>query len=297
MTFWSRKDPRTLYVGIVMSMITWGVSWPSAKVLSRYGAPIDIAFIRFIGTFIGVGFLLRIIGIPLRISPKGFPSLLWASVLMSSYSLLFFTGILKGMPGAGGVLVTTMTPLVTFLFAVILSARKLSSQEMLGLFIGLVAAFFLLHLWEQFDKILNSGNLYFIGSTLVWAILSRHTSRSAQFGSPLSFSFWMYGLSILMLYVWVDNQNIIKILQSGDSLFWYNLLFNAVVNTGMATTFYFYATSRLGAEKTSSFIYIVPFAAAVSSLVLLGETILWNTIVGGLLGLAAVWMINRKKRI
>jgi drug/metabolite transporter (DMT)-like permease len=72
------------------------------------------------------------------------------------------------------------------------------------------------------------------------------------------------------------------------------MIFNSVINTGMATTFFFYATSKMGAEKTSSFIYIVPFAAALSSLFFVYETIYWNTIVGGLLGISAVWMINKK---
>jgi drug/metabolite transporter (DMT)-like permease len=77
-------------------------------------------------------------------------------------------------------------------------------------------------------------------------------------------------------------------------MFWGNMLFNGIVNTGIATTFFFYATSKIGAEKTSSFIYIVPFAAAISSYIAIGEIIQWNTIVGGLLGIVAVWVINKK---
>jgi drug/metabolite transporter (DMT)-like permease len=72
--------------------------------------------------------------------------------------------------------------------------------------------------------------------------------------------------------------------------------FNGIINTGLATTFFFYATSKMGAEKTSSFIYIVPFAAAFSSFIAIGEIIKWNTIVGGILGIAAVWVINRKNQ-
>ena len=74
------------------------------------------------------------------------------------------------------------------------------------------------------------------------------------------------------------------------------MIFNAVINTGLATTFYFYGTSKLGPEKTSSFIYIVPFAAALSSLFFIGETLQWNTIVGGLLAILSVYIINRKKK-
>ncbi|MCX8471338.1 MAG: DMT family transporter, partial [Chitinophagaceae bacterium] len=77
--------------------------------------------------------------------------------------------------------------------------------------------------------------------------------------------------------------------------FYGNLIFNAVINTGIATTIFFFATTQLGSARTSSFIYIVPFAAAISSWIIFREIISWYTIVGGVLGILAVWWLNKKK--
>jgi drug/metabolite transporter (DMT)-like permease len=275
-------------------MLTWGVSWPSAKILSRYGTPVEIAFLRFIFTFFGVFAILKFSHIPVRINKQGYRPLLMASILMAAYSLLFFTGLKKGLAGAGGVLVTTTTPLVTFLMAAIFSNRKLITREWLGLGIGIIGGCFLLSIWSKYDQILASGNLFFFGSTIVWAILTRFTARASDYGAAPAFSLWMYLVCIIIL-AFFQNQHLWEVLKKGDGLFWFNMIFNAVINTGMATTFYFYATSKLGPEKTSTFIYIVPFAAAFSSLVILKETLAWNTIVGGILGIAAVWVINRRK--
>lgn len=286
-----------LFIGIVISMLIWGVSWPSAKVLSSYGGALEIAFLRFIFTFCGVFVLLKIIKQKLFISKKGLGSLILASVLMAVYSMFFFTGLQKGMPGAGGVLVTITTPLVTFVLAVIFSKKKLKTREILGLLIGVVAGCFLLNIWTRYDRILDSGNIYFLASTLVWAFLSRFTAVSNQYGSPLSFSMWIYFLCIFILSFFIQPYDVWHIIKQSDLIFWLNMIFNAVVNTGMATTFYFYATSKLGPEQTSSFIYIVPFAAAISSLLFINESIQWNTIVGGLLGILSVWIINYKSKI
>ncbi|MBK7039256.1 MAG: DMT family transporter [Bacteroidetes bacterium] len=288
------KNKHFLIVGISLSMLIWGMSWPSAKVLSHYGKPLEIALIRFVFTFISLFVLLHVLKVKLSIQTKGLPSLLIASVLIALYSMLFFTGILKGMPGAGGVLVTTMTPIVSYMLALIIQKRKPSGKELIGLLIGLLAGCILLSIWNHASQILQSGNLFFILSTLVWAILSRITALSFKYGSPLAFSLWMYLLCILILTCFVDLQSIKQILIKGDTMFWGNMLFNGIVNTGIATTFFFYATSKIGAEKTSSFIYIVPFAAAISSYIAIGEIIQWNTIVGGLLGIVAVWVINKK---
>ncbi len=288
------KNKHFLIIGISVSMLIWGMSWPSAKVLSHYGKPLEIAFLRFIFTFLSLLVILQFLKVKLSIQKTGLPSLLFAAALIAVYSMLFFTGIEKGMPGAGGVLVTTMTPIISYLLAMIIQKRKPSTLESVGLTIGFIAGCILLSVWNHADLILQSGNLFFILSTFVWAVLSRVTALSFQHGSPLAFSLWMYLLCILILAFFIDFSSIQHIISSGDTTFWLNMLFNGMLNTGVATTFFFFATSKIGAEKTSSFIYIVPFAAAISSFVAIGEVIQWNTVAGGALGILAVWVINKK---
>ncbi|MBL7772859.1 MAG: DMT family transporter [Chitinophagaceae bacterium] len=292
----SLNKQQQLFVGIVFSMLMWGVSWPSAKVLSSYAPPLEIAFMRFAVTFLGVFVLLKSMKVPLGISTKGLPPLTLASAFMAFYSMLFFSGIKHGMPGAGGVLVTTTSPLVAFIYGSVIAKRKLSQKEIIGLCLGLLAGCFLLQVWSNDVQLLKSGNLFFLASTLVWTILSRFTAKSNQYGSALAFSLWMYLLCVFWLLFFVDLQHILVVLKQGDFKFYGNLLFNGVLNTGVATTIFFLATSKLGAEKTSSFIYIVPFAASISSFLFLNEKIQWFTIVGGLLGLVAVWVINSKRK-
>lgn len=291
------KSKYFLITGMVLSMLIWGMSWPSAKVLSVYGKPLEIAFIRFVFTFLSLFIMLHLLKIKLGISRRGLPSLIFASVLIALYSMLFFTGILKGMPGAGGVLVTTMTPIIAYMLALVIKKRKPSGRELSGLIMGFAAGCILLRVWDHSDEILQSGNLFFILSTLVWAVLSRITALSFQYGSPLAFSLWMYLLCIGIIAFFIDMNAIERIVTTGDLKFWLNMLFNGIVNTGIATTFFFYATSKMGAEKTSSFIYIVPFAAALSSFIAIGEIIQWYTILGGVIGILAVWVINRKVSI
>jgi drug/metabolite transporter (DMT)-like permease len=51
-----------------------------------------------------------------------------------------------------------------------------------------------------------------------------------------------------------------------------------------------------GAEKASSFIFMVPLGAAVSAWLLLGEHIQIHTAIGGILGISAVYMINIRRK-
>lgn len=285
-----------LYPALVLSMLVWGIAWPSAKVLSAYSNPIHIAAIRFSFTAVGIYILLKIIKVDLTINRKGWQWLFLGGLLMASYSYLFFTGIKFGLPGEGGILVTTMTPIVSYLISLMIQKRAPNRLEALALFVGLIAAFFLLHVWTHAGEIFKSANILFLLSCVVWAFLSRITANAAQYGSPLAFTWWMYVFCAIVLSFLNPWSLTVDLLQhKADAKFYWNMVFNGVINTGIATTIFFFVTSKIGAAKTSMFIYIVPFAAAISSALLLGEVLHWYSIVGGALGISAVLIINARR--
>jgi drug/metabolite transporter (DMT)-like permease len=286
-----------LVPALVVSMVIWGIAWPSAKYLTQFGQVIDIAFTRFVFTAIGIFILLKLLKVPLVVSKKGVPLLLLGALLMAGYSLLFFGGVQKGMPGAGGVLVTTLTPIVSYTIAMLINKTKPKMFETIGLLLGLLAAVFLLHVWQGGAAILQSGNLFFICSCVVWALLSRITAIAQKYGSALAYTWWMYVICATILGLFANFTKVSTMLQQGNVLFWGNLIFNAVINTGIATTIFFFATTQMGSARTSSFIYIVPFAAAISSWIIFNEQIKWYTIVGGVIGLCAVWSLNYAKKV
>ncbi|MBC7451988.1 MAG: DMT family transporter [Cytophagales bacterium] len=291
----SSDSPKDLFIiGLVISMFSWGLSWTSGKILSEYAAPMNISLFRFALTFLSLLMLLLIIRQPLSIAKKGIGTLIIASLLMTLYSFLFFKGLSIGKAGAGGVLVTTFNPIVSYLIALLITKRLPGRNELIGLSIGIVACIILLRAWVKWDVILNPGNSYFISASIVWAILSLFTAKSSSFGSPVSFSLWLFGISaLLMLFITNPSDNL-TLLQHSDKVFWINMVFSATITTALATTFYFVATSTLGASKASSFIFLVPVSAALGSWIFLKEVPEKHTIAGGLLGIIAVYMLNKK---
>lgn len=75
------------------------------------------------------------------------------------------------------------------------------------------------------------------------------------------------------------------------------MFYSAVINTAFATTFYFIATAKLGAGKASSFIFLVPLSAAFGSWIFLNEIPQLHTIIGGILGIIAVYLLNVKSKV
>jgi len=283
-------------IGMLISMFCWGLSWASGKVLSGYGATTSIAMLRLSITFIALLFILFLMKENMKVKANGWLPLLAASVFMTCYNYLFFEGLIHGKPGAGGVLVTTLNPIISYGIMLLTNLRKPSKNEALGLIIGIIAGAILLKVWDNWNSILSSGNIYFVLATITWAILSLFTSKSSRYGSPIAYSLWMYGICSIMMLLFTTVSANVSLFESGDSIFWLNMFFSAVVTTAFATTFYFVATARLGAGKASSFIFLVPFSAALGSWVFLKEEPQNHTIIGGLLGIAAVYILNRKAK-
>lgn len=288
------KSERVLVIAVVLSMCVWGMSWSSAKVLSSYGNASSIAFLRFVITITTLFILLPRFKVKLGISKPGLFYVIPAGLIMLTYSWLFFYGLKTGMPGAGGVLVTTMNPVFAFVIGLVVSKIVPNKMEIIGLILGVLAGVILLKIWQNFDALFASGNSYFLLAAFLWAVMIKLISNANRFGNAMAFSLWLHVVAAFGFLFIVDFEEVKYLLTNGDLKFWLNILYFGTINSAIATTCFMYASARIGAEKASSFIFIVPTMSVVGALIFHQEPLLWNTVLGGILGVLAVFIINGK---
>ena len=285
---------KLLLGAIIISMFIWGLSWPSGKILINYLSPVNFVICRYLLVVSTLFPILAVLKVPLKGNKQGVPYILSSGILLAFYSFLFYNGLKHGLAGAGGVLVTTLNPIMAYSIGIALTRRWPSRNETTGLLLGLLAGCILLKVWSQTGGLLDSGNLFFLAAAFTWAVMSKITSKASSFGSSLSFTLWQYFITLLCILPFLNVHEFLSIFSISDKVFWLNLFFSSAIVTTLATTVYFYATAKLGPEKASSFIFLVPFAAETSSWLFLKESILINTVIGGIIGIAAVYLINRK---
>ncbi len=278
--------------GIWVSMIIWGVSWSSAKVLSRFGGPAEIAMVRFALAFFALGFLLKFFKIPFRVAPGGKRYLVLATIFMSGYSIVFFTGLQKGLSGVGGVIVTTLSPLFAFALTSLQSRRWPFKFQRQGLAIGGIGLLCMVKIWNPDQGLFDPGTFLFVVAASLWASMSVISAKAHIYAHPLAYSFWLNGLSALPLLFVVDLSVARTMLTVQEPLFWANLFHFSLINSAGATTFYLVATQQWGAQKTAGYMYLVPAAAVISGFVFLGEKSPWYTLVGGALSVLAVMRLQ-----
>jgi drug/metabolite transporter (DMT)-like permease len=94
-------------------------------------------------------------------------------------------------------------------------------------------------------------------------------------------------------FLYAKDSNLAAVFQQ-NSQFWIALIYLAVFGQAVATTIFFIASGKLGSEKTSSFMFLVPLFALFSAWLILGEPIELHIIIGGLIAMLAVYFINKR---
>lgn len=280
-------------------MVSWGISWPIGKMIAGT-VPISVlVFWRFLATFLSVIPLLLVMRIPFKLKTgKDYWNVLIGGIIYTFYNQFFFMGLKNGLPGAGGVLVTTLNPIVTFFIVVLVQKKRISKRQVIGLFFGFMGGLVILQVWKiSIDYLLLSGNLFFLLCSFVWATLSLNSQSTGKSMSPVTYSFYVYAVgSIIEFLFCFSDPSFWKVWDMGFH-FWASIFYLTVISTTFGTTVYFYAATRLGPEIASSFIFIVPLSAYLSSFLILDEVIQIPVIIGGSLAILAVYLINSKKKL
>ena len=280
---------------MVFAMITWGYSWVGAKILGPYGHVSTKIFLRFFFASIALIPILLKYRIPFKIDKKGFIFILWNSISLCSYNYFYFKSTHMGLAGVGGVLVTTLNPILTSLFVFsFLDRSSAKLKEFVGLIMGLAGGGIIMRLWEMdIALMISSGNIFYILASCSWVSVTIASQKSKTHIHFLTYSFWSFLSASLFSLSFCEIESISQTINY-DSIYWLNIFLLSIVVMSFANTMYFFASSKIGAVKASSYIFVVPLTAIIFSKIILNEQVLYTTVLGGILSVVAVYLINKK---
>ena len=292
-----KKNERAVFLFImILAMLIWGGSWVSGKIIAPMTSPDTLVFWRYFLTAASFLLLLPLIRKDLKVSMRSLASTALCGVLLVIYNQLFFTGLKYGGAGSGGVIVTTLSPLLTFALGGILYGKKFNFRQSAGLAVGLASGLVLIEVWHlSYGRLVSSGNLFFILNALIWALITILSQRIQKRISAIGYSFYVYLFAALIQLPFCDMHALRSVFSAG-SVFWINMIYLSAFSSTFAGTVYFLASKKIGAERASSFMFIVPLSALLFSARILDEKPSVYTVAGGCAAIAAVYLINRKDR-
>jgi drug/metabolite transporter (DMT)-like permease len=280
---------------MLISMVFWGASWVNVKFLSLYINEYEIVFLRMGISLIAMIPILKFMKISFKIDYRTLFLILVAAIILVLYSIYFFLGVKFGTAGLGGALVTTLIPINTFVILALWHKKTISLKHSFALILGAFGVLTMLNIWQfNFELIFAKHNIYFIIASLLWPALTIVSSKSVK-TNPIMFTFYVYLISTLVVYIFFIDNNVFNKVLSFDYIFWLNMFVITILSTVVATSVYFIGIEKLGTKEVSSFIFLVPCSALGLSAIFLGEKITYTTLLGTICTIIAIYILNNIK--
>ena len=279
------------FILLFFAMVAWGGSWVNVKVLSAYISAYEMILLRFGITAVTMVPIILWLKHSFKIDAKSFILVVLVSITLLLYNKYYYLGTKLGTASLGGAMVTTLIPILTFIFLAILGTKKVTSKDVFALLIGAVGVLTMLHIWS-FDlaRIFVIHNLYFLLAATLWAVLTIISSKSTKI-SPIVFTFYMYLVTVGLDVLFFVDVSFLHV-KTFDAIFWVNIALISLAASTFSNTIYFLGIEKLGAAEVSSFVFFVPFSAIILSAIFLGEKLDMFIILGTILTLFAVKLLN-----
>ena len=286
------------YFVALFVVLMWGTTFVSSKVLLNSGLlPADIFFVRFV-----IAYLCMLCLSHKRLFANSIAdelTLVGLGLMGGSiYFLVENMALLHSTASNVSILVST-TPLVTaMLLAIFYKSERLSARQIFGsvlAFVGVV----LVVLNGQFILHLNPlGDALALGASFTWGFYSLFMRRimgrySADF---ITRKVFFYGLVTILPYFALVHPLNIGLLTSGNMTIWGNLIFLGFVASTGGYLLWNWVMRKLGAVKSTNFIYLQSLVAMVAGHVILGERITFMAIAGAVILITGTILAVRKKR-
>lgn len=286
------ENRNIFYLLLVVSMILWGASWISTKVLTNYINAYEMVFLRMGICFISMAPIIFFTNMKYKLDLKTSILILFASFFLVLYSIFMFWGVKHGTGSLGGAMVPSMIPIITYIFVAILNKKTISLKHSFALILGVFGVLNMINIYQfSIEAIFSKDNIYFIIASTLWAIITIITAKSIKINAFV-FTTYTYIISSATLYIfYIDSSIFVKILEF-DTIFWFNMFVITILSTTFATSIYFFGAAKYGAKEVSSFVFLVPASAIIIGNIFLDEKIEFTTIIGVILAMIAIYILN-----
>lgn len=296
-----KNKQTTGHIAAFITITIWGTTFISTKILLEDFQPIEILFFRFV-----LGLIALFIVYPKRLKGTTFKQELIFSMAGLSgiclYYLLENIALTYTLASNVGIIIS-VAPFFTAILSHIFMRKeeRLKANFFVG-FIVAIAGIFLISINGSKLKLNLIGDVLAIIAAFVWAVYSLLIRKISSYGYntvQTTRRIFIYGIVFMLptLFFFDFNWDFTRMI---SSKYLFNLIFLGLGASALCFVTWNYAVKRLGAIKTSVYIYVVPVITVIASAIILQEKITLMAAIGTVLILAGLFVseskMNFKKR-
>jgi drug/metabolite transporter (DMT)-like permease len=280
------------HLAALFTIIIWGTTFISTKILLVDFKPVEILFFRFV-----MGFAALFLVCPHRMKGVGRrQELTFVLAGLSGiclYYLLENIALTYTMASNVGVIIS-----VAPFFTGVLSRLFLKSEGKLraNFFIGFVVAMAgvaLISFNGSRMELNPAGDLLAVLAAFVWACYSILTRKISSFGYPVILTTrrtFFYGILFMIPALFLFEFREMGLERFADVTHLLNILYLGLGASALCFVTWNLAVKVLGAVKTSVYIYMVPVITVATSVLVLKEPVTLVSIMGTVLAVAGLFL-------
>lgn len=271
----------TGHLAALFTILIWGTTFISTKILLEDFWPVEILFFRFV-----MGYLLLWPVCPRRM--KGVTIRQEAVFAMAGFCGICLYYLLENIALTYTLAsnVGVMTSVAPFFTAILVYFTGKSEEKLRpGFFVGFVVAMagiVLISLQGAGWEINPLGDVLAVAAAFVWGVYSVLTRKISGFGYPvllITRRTFFYGILFMMpALAFFDFRLGAERFTDMTNLF--NMVYLGVGASALCFLTWNFAVRALGAVKTSIYIYMVPVITTVTSALILEEPVTWISLGG-----------------
>lgn len=285
------------HMAALITILIWGTTFISTKVLLQVFSPIEILFIRFV---VGYAVLWCVCPRPLYVRSKRENWYFVAAGLcgVTLYYLLENIALTYTLASNVGAIIS-IAPFFTVIFSCIfLHDTRPSGRFFLGFLIAM-AGIMLISFGNGTALHVNPlGDLLAVIAAATWAAYSTITKKTSELGyntiqtTRRTFFFGLIFMAPVMFFMNFQ----VRLSEFADPKIWLNLLFLGLGASALCFVTWNLAVKILGSVKTSVYIYAVPVITTVTSALILHEKVTLVMVCGIVMTLAGLLLSENRKQ-
>jgi len=284
-------------IAVSIATLIYGVTYTIAKdVMPNYIKPYGFILLRVSSAtliFWTVGLFTK----QQKVEKSDYKKILIASFFGITLNMLaFFKGLSLTSPISASVMMVT-SPIMVLIFSSILIRKPIGKQRVLGVFIGLVGAIFLITLGNSSTE--NSTNSSF-GNFLVflnaasyglYLVLAKDLVKKYN---PIVFIKWLYLFGLIFVIPFGYSELTAVIWEEIPTNIYWNISFVLLFTTCITYLFNLYGLSKLKPTTVSVFIYLQPVIATIYALIVGSDSLNFVKLCATLLIFLGVYLVTKQ---
>lgn len=276
------------------TVLFWGLSFVASKTVLNAGVPpMTMVTIRFVAATIILNVFLRKFDPKARLRKKDILPLLASGLSGVTIYFFFESRGIKLTSASHASLIIAVIPVVTVAAEAIFFRTRVSWLSGVGIALSVVGVVFVVGKPGSAAPMSLAGDLFMFGACASWVAYILLSKNLHTRMSDIAITAYqnLFGTLFLIPFCILEHRQWVPIPVSA----WVSLAYLAIFCSAVSNFLYVYALSRLGPIAVSPYVNLIPVVGVIGGVAILGESIVWSQILGGVVIIAGVLLVNRKQ--